>query len=341
MTARGARMAGTALLASVLAAGSLAGTAPRAQGLPPAAAAGWSVVVLGAPDPGASAKQVLTLVSPGGQQYPIRVIDSTWQLVDVTPDGRKVLIHSDIGGVPQYAVVGAGGRMQTVVATGARFSGPAGDRLVEVGDSGLGTSSRKITLTGRTVFRLPGPYPRVVTPNPDATLLLEDTWTTDTVASNATGTTLRRVGRPAGGYASCGAAHWSSSTTFTQSCLRSDGRRAVYRFSTTGAAPVRLTAPALDRMGVVDSWTISGRQVVRATAGGDRFAVVRGARLSSYNPRTTGVAPLGVVGGSLFYSGSTLVRVSAITGATTTLAGGTRNPGQLVRDALVIGGGAI
>lgn len=325
----------------------LAQAAP-AQAVPPKASAGWAVVILG--DPGKTSGRQLVLVSPTGQQYPMRGIGGYWNIDDVSVDGRKLLVWPEDGYNPVASVVDVAANTQRAVGplVGASFTGPTGDRLAEVGDEGLGTSPRKLTLTGKTVFGIPG-YPDNVTANPSGTVLLADTAATDTVVSNATGQKIRGLGRPAGGWSECWASHWISDTTFTQVCGNSSGSRtAVYRFSTTGAAPVRLTSSALEGKQITDFWSTSGRQVVRVDGQCEKFAVVRGSALSLYNPKATNVSARAVVNGNLYYGpdricgfdkGSSLVKVNASTGAVTTLAGGTRNPGKVVYDSIVIGSG--
>jgi len=93
-------------LAAVFGGALLAGSllAPTAQAATPLTPDGWAAAIIG--PTGKTTGRQLVMVSPTGAQYTVRSVGASWHVLQLSKDGRKVLL---IGVTPddqyRYAVV--------------------------------------------------------------------------------------------------------------------------------------------------------------------------------------------------------------------------------------------
>lgn len=331
---------------------------PKAEAALPAAGQGWSVAIIG--PTGQKTGRVLTLISPGGAQYPIRKIGYGWEIIDVSMDGRRVLVEGlDRYDEPIQSLVEADYNTQTQVGEN---HGPIRlDKtdplylLMVATESGHGARYSAQELQAQYSGTLDGHLSQ----SPDGKLVLAGEASAKsrlTVLNTFTGATKRLIGVPSSTYSYCMASRWDSTTTFIGTCIPRSatvGDTTVFRFSSTGAAPVALTtlsqAASQPAFHLADIWTTGKGKVVLGVPGNlqtckARFGLVNGTKVTMYAPPQPTAEPIGLIGNSLYYAGSEfcgnqsvpLSRYDVVTGKTVLLAGGTKNPGMTVYSAMVI-----
>lgn len=346
---RTAAAVGVALVAATL-------TAPPAHAALPTPTPGWSVVVMG-PSTTTTGRQ-LVLVSPGGLQYPMGKIGADWTLNDVSPDARRVLVRAwsapaDMpeAGVDVHSFIDVNAARQfSISREGGAFRLDRGDARYLVSERNEGDTVVRETLARRVVRDYQRPANYLQSPNGTRLALFTDTIT---VVDTATGARVKSLDRPSSAYRMCWPGHWTSSTTFTASCAltASPARRVVFKYSTSGAAPVALTtatqAASLPTWTVMDAHvTAGGGTVVRIE--GNNVCAVRHAKVSGSQlvPQTlpTGGRAVGMIGNWMYSTDQvgcgqgtgTFFRRDAVSGKTVLMAGGTRNPGLKIYSVYVI-----
>lgn len=353
----------TVLAATAAVAGSaLACSTPVQAATPPAAmpalspassarpTTGWSAMTIGT----ATGTAQLTLVSPDGKQYRVAAIGHDWDVADVSNDGRRILVANRTGDHPAFRVVDVRTGSSRAVAGRwfeMRFTNPTGQALVgrAVGD-GTGPLVRT-SLTGAVQARYAGTARGDgALPSQDGTVLVSRNGANRLQVNRNSGTVLRTLANPRG-MLWCQPQHWSSATQFTAYCLPTGTRQdaQVYRFSTSGAAPVALTS-RLPRTGALqfgygDSWGTPKGQLVAAanSCGPARMGLVSGSRVTLLAAGRQ-ASPLAVLGSRIWFVKGpacepgklSVTRHDLTTGRTVLLAGTSRNPGLSVTSVSVI-----
>lgn len=344
----------TAALATTLTLGLAVPTAmptpARAVALP-AVTNGWSAVILGKST--FSAPGTLYMVSPAGKQYRVGPVAALWSVMDVSNDGRRVLLANHQGNYPAHVVVDTRTGVQKKVQGTwweARFANGLGSALLAV-DTATGRLWRT-DLAGKKTFVFQNSGHQLAgDPTPDGrTVVVPRGFDGLTVANGTNGRTIRRVNLPVG-VTSCSFGHWLTGSKFTVSCSPSakDQRRMVYIATTTGTPATVLTRGITRTMytqfGFNDSWGTKKGQVVMVGVGcgAAPLARVSGSKVTQVSRR--GDANLGVVGSTLFNThgmttcerpATQLVKHDLVTGKVQLLAGGTKNPGLVVKSVALV-----
>ncbi len=334
-------------LAAVFGGALLAGSllAPTAQAATPLTPDGWAAAIIG--PTGKTTGRQLVMVSPTGAQYTVRSVGASWHVLQLSKDGRKVLL---IGVTPddqyRYAVVDRTRNTWTSVGVGP--DQVAVDKLssaaVIVWPEDGTVARRKVGTKVLTTYRMntTGTWQQ----SPDGWKVVAETGKKFVVFNTTTGAKLRTLWLPSTNYSSCDMGHWDSNTTFTATCFPKTlpGPTVVFRYSTAGGSPVRLTNSTLVKSAspkiLLDSWSTAKGQVVMGAIGYTEdpgvFGRVANSKVTWLAPATKCAAPIDVVGTSLYQltgpycqgTSKALSRHDLATAKTTVLAGGTRNPGQ-------------
>jgi len=222
----------------------------------------------------------LYLVSPSGVRYAVGQVAATTQVLDVTPDGRRILVGNpgfsslrewDVtSGVARTIPLETGAQPQSV-----RYTKPSGQALLVTYAAGDRPVLERRTLEGQVQFRYPEIPGLSVSSGPplataDGLDLVAPTQTGMTLIGNAQGTVVRQFPLPAGAVGCAPVSWWSESIVLAQCVTVADGREVsdLWTFPVSGAPSSRLTrtAPATGSPGYARAWAYSGGTLLQQTA---------------------------------------------------------------------------
>lgn len=318
---------------------------------------GWSVVTVG--KSGASTYDV-RLVSPTGVQTKLTTIRSTSVVADASLTGKRLVIQNWTGNVPVTKVWDNGVWRAGIVSQidAVKFTKPTGANLLvhKMRNTNGALSDlyvQRTDFSGKVLATFRGAVGPQFVQTTDGTMVIgSDARGRISVSNNATGGLIRTMAVPSG-YHNCWPLHMKDAGTVVSACMtsitQSGSKIDVFTYKVGGgtATPITkgLSHTGIATFGYLDAWWAPAGLLVGATppCGSAPVGVVKGSAVK-YLTDGERQTVVDVVGNNLYIlngegcgaESHALVTMNATTKATKLLAGGTKNPGLLVTNVVVL-----
>jgi hypothetical protein len=251
----------------------------------------------------------LYLVSPSGVRYAVGQVAATTQVLDVTPDGRRILVgNPGPSSLREWDVTSGVARtitLETTLETGAqlrsvRYTKPSGQALLVTYATGDRAVLERRTLDGQLQLRYPDVPGLTVSSGPplgtaDGLDLVVPTQTGMTLIGNAQGTVVRQFPLPAGTVSCTPVSRWSEGIVLARCVTVADGREIsdLWTFPVSGAPSSRLTttAPTTGSPGYARAWAYNGGTLVQGAAGCGGGPLLRLTPQGDAEPLKMGIPP--------------------------------------------------